>query len=313
MATEQCGSDPSQTPSTRQRKPDWLKVTLPKGEQFTQIKGLVKTHQLATVCEEARCPNMGECWTGGTATLMLMGDTCTRGCQFCSVKSGNPNGWLDREEPYKVLDTVKTLNLRYVVLTSVDRDDLPDAGADHYARTVEVLKEAMPHLLVETLIPDFSGRHECLDRLMRSNPDVIAQNIETVERLTHPVRDRRAGYLKTLEVLAYIKATRPDIITKSSIMLGLGETDDEVRQCMRDLRAYNVDVVTLGQYLQPTVKHLPVQRYVTPEAFKVLEGEALAMGFKYCASGPLVRSSYKAGEFFIEAMVKQNREERQTI
>lgn len=288
-------------------KPDWLKVRPPGGPQYNQIKSISRTLGLATVCEEAKCPNIGECWAGGTATYMLMGDTCTRGCRFCAVKTGNPKGWLDLEEPQKIADTVKRFGLKYVVLTSVDRDDLPDGGADHFAQTVERLKEAVPTIIVETLIPDFQGQPEPLARLMASNPDVIAQNIETVERLTHVVRDRRAGYQQTLTLLQNVKAARPDIYTKSSIMLGLGETDEEVTQCMADLRAHGVDILTLGQYLQPTPKHLPVKRFVTPEAFQAWEALALEMGFLYCASGPLVRSSYKAGEFFIQGMIQKRR------
>jgi lipoyl synthase len=240
---------------------------------------------------------------------MLMGDTCTRGCRFCSVKTGNPQGWLDHEEPQKITDTVQKFGLKYVVLTSVDRDDLPDGGADHFAKTVENLKQTLPKLIVETLIPDFQGKQEPLERLMSANPDVIAQNIETVKRLTYPVRDRRAGYEQTMTLLQRIKVARPDIFTKSSIMLGLGETDQEVIECMSDLRAHGVDILTLGQYLQPTAKHLPVERFVAPEAFKAWETLALEMGFVYCASGPLVRSSYKAGEFFIQEVIEKRRED----
>lgn len=289
------------------RKPDWLKIRPPGGPVYNSIKAISKDLKLATVCEEAKCPNIGECWAGGTATFMLMGDTCTRGCKFCAVKTGNPQGWLDVEEPQKITETVQQFQLKYVVLTSVDRDDLPDGGADHFAQTVESLKHAMPDLLVETLIPDFKGQTGPLQRLMASNPDVIAQNIETVDRLTHPVRDPRAGYQQTLTLLQRVKADRPDIFTKSSIMLGLGETDDEVIACMQDLRAHGVDVLTLGQYLQPTQKHLPVDRFVSPEAFVAWEQRAMEMGFLYCASGPLVRSSYKAGEFFIQGIVEKRR------
>lgn len=301
----------SATVSKRLPKPDWLKVQLPAGATYTHLKDLVNTHQLSTVCQEAKCPNIGECWAGGTATLMLMGDTCTRACKFCAVKTGNPKGWLDAEEPQKVLHTVETLNLHYVVLTSVDRDDLPDGGADHFAQTVETLKKARPQLLVETLIPDFKGERAPLERLMASSPDVIAQNIETVRRLTHPVRDPRAGYEQTLTLLKTIKQQRPDIFTKSSIMLGLGETDEEVLECMADLRDAEVDILTLGQYLQPTRQHLPVDRFVSPEAFQDLERAALDLGFLYCAAGPLVRSSYKAGEFFIKGVIETRRQAAQ--
>ncbi|MCA9807238.1 MAG: lipoyl synthase [Cyanobacteria bacterium HKST-UBA06] len=290
------------------RKPDWLKIALPKGGTFASVKSLVTSQQLATVCQEARCPNIGECWAGGTATLMLMGDTCTRACKFCHINTGNPKGWLDDEEPAKVLHTVKTMGLRYVVLTSVDRDDLPDGGADHFARTVATLKTHLPDLMVETLIPDFSGRQDPLRHLMASHPDVVAQNIETVRRLTHPVRDPRAGYEQTLGVLRQVKAERPDIYTKSSLMLGLGETDDEVLDTLKDLRAVGTDIVTLGQYLQPSKKQLPVQRYVTPDAFRQWETVALDLGFMTCAAGPLVRSSYKAAEQFLLGLKRQRAE-----
>lgn len=295
--------------TTRLPKPEWLKIRPPSGPTYNQIKSIARDLNLATVCEEAKCPNIGECWAGGTATFMLMGDTCTRACKFCAVKTGNPKGWLDPDEPQKITDTVQRFDLKYVVLTSVDRDDLPDGGAEHFAQTVESLKAAMPTLTVETLIPDFQGQTEPLQRLMAANPDVIAQNIETVERLTHPVRDPRAGYRQTLTLLKHVKAERPDIFTKSSIMLGLGETDAEIRTCMADLRAHEVDILTLGQYLQPTAKHLPVDRFVTPEAFKAWEDVALEMGFLYCASGPLVRSSYKAGEFFIQGVIEKRRKQ----
>lgn len=270
-----------------------------------------KTLGLATVCEEARCPNIAECWAGGTATFMVMGEVCTRGCRFCAVKTGNPNGWLDHDEPAKLADVVREAAWDYVVLTSVDRDDLPDGGASHFARCVSAIREARPGIVIEVLIPDFQGEETPLRTLLQSHPDVVAQNIETVERLTHPVRDRRAGYQQTLTLLQRVKRWMPEKFTKSSIMLGLGETDAEVRQCMADLRAHGVDILTLGQYLQPTHKHLPVARFVSPEAFKewqrVAEEE---YGFLYCASGPLVRSSYRAGEFFIQGIIESQREQR---
>jgi len=295
------------------KKPEWLKIRPPSGAVYNEVKSLARQMGLATVCEEAKCPNIAECWAVGTATYMLMGDTCTRACKFCAVKTGNPKGWLDPEEPQKVTDTVKRFGLKYVVLTSVNRDDLPDGGADHFARTVESLKAEIPGIMVETLIPDFRGNQSALNRLMASNPDVIAQNIETVERLTYPVRDPRAGYQQTLTVLASIKRHRPDIFTKSSLMLGLGETDDEIKTCIADLRAHGVDILTLGQYLQPTQQHLPVEEFVTPDAFSAWEVQALNMGFLYCASGPLVRSSYKAAEFFIQGVVEKRRKETETV
>lgn len=240
---------------------------------------------------------------------MLMGDVCTRGCRFCAVKTGNPNGWLDHDEPAKLADVIAKAGWEYVVLTSVDRDDLPDGGAAHFARCVSAIKVACPDITVEVLIPDFQGEEGPLRTLLSSKPEVVAQNIETVARLTHVVRDRRAGYQQTLTLLERVKAWGSDIFTKSSIMLGLGETDEEIRQCMADLRAHGVDILTLGQYLQPTHKHLPVERFVSPEAFKewgrIAEEE---FGFLYCASGPLVRSSYRAGEFFIRGIIQGKKE-----
>jgi lipoic acid synthetase len=289
----------------RHRKPDWLRVTLPGGEQYKQLKNTSRSLGLATVCEEARCPNIGECWAGGTATFMLMGEVCTRSCRFCNVSTGNPNGWLDHEEPQKVAQTIQNAGWEYVVLTSVDRDDLPDQGADHFARTVEAIRQLTPDVLVEVLIPDFSGNKGHLQRLVDSQPHVIAHNVETVQRLTPTVRDRRATYNQSLDVLANIKAMSPTTYTKSSLMLGLGETDDEIRTAMADMRAVGVDILTLGQYLQPSPKHLKVQSYVTPEAFQ--EWQQIAekeMGFVYCASGPLVRSSYRAGEFFMTRLLR---------
>ncbi len=287
------------------RKPEWLKIRPPAGERYFELKNISKTLGLATVCEEAKCPNISECWAGGTATFMVMGEVCTRGCRFCAVKTGNPNSWLDHEEPQKLANVISKANWEYVVLTSVDRDDLPDGGAAHFAACVSAIKAACPTIIVEVLIPDFQGQEDPLKTLLASRPDVVAQNIETVERLTHPVRDRRAGYQQTLTLLQRVKTWEPDIFTKSSIMLGLGETDEEVRACIADLRAHGVDILTLGQYLQPTHKHLPVERFVTPEQFKewqqVAEEE---FGFLYCASGPLVRSSYRAGEFFMKGAVE---------
>lgn len=298
----------------RARKPEWLKVRIPAGENYHRLKDISKSLGLATVCEEAKCPNIGECWSGGTATFMVMGEVCTRGCRFCAVKTGNPNGWLDHDEPHKLAETIRAAGWDYVVLTSVDRDDLPDGGASHFARCVSAIKEARPEIIAEVLIPDFQGRQEPLETLLASNPDVVAQNIETVERLTHPVRDRRAGYGQTMTLLKTVKELRPEIYTKSSIMLGLGETETEVYQCMKDLRAQGVDILTLGQYLQPTPKHLPVMEYVTPEKFK--EWREIAendLGFLYCASGPLVRSSYRAGEFFIKGIIEKQRQSKESI
>jgi lipoic acid synthetase len=239
---------------------------------------------------------------------MLMGEVCTRGCRFCAVSTGNPNGWLDHEEPEKLARTIQAAGWEYVVLTSVDRDDLPDGGAAHFAKAIRMIREANPGIIIEVLIPDFQGRPEPLQEIIDAAPEVIAQNVETVERLTHVVRDRRAGYRQTLDLLARVKAQAPERFTKSSIMLGLGETDEEIHQCMADLRASGVDILTLGQYLQPTPKHLAVKEFVTPQRFQ--EWQEIAekeMGFLYCASGPLVRSSYRAGEFFMKGVIQKQR------
>lgn len=294
-------------PIEPQRKPDWLKIRPPAGPNYLDLKQLVKGLGLHTVCEEAHCPNIGECWGGGTATLMLMGDVCTRGCRFCHVKTGNPRGVLDTEEPRKVGEAIAKLGLTYVVLTSVDRDDLPDGGADHFARTVESLHEHCPETFVEVLIPDFQGDVAALTRLAQARPDVVAHNLETVERLTPRVRDRRATYAQSLRVLSQLKEIDARLYTKSSLMLGLGETAEEVSTAMRDLRAAGCDVLTLGQYLRPSPRHLPVVEFVTPQAFEKFRVEAEELGFLYVASGPLVRSSYKAGEMFMEGHLRATR------
>lgn len=279
-------------------KPKWLRVVNTTTPQYTKVKAQVKAHRLATVCEEAKCPNIAECWSHGTATIMLMGAICTRACRFCAVDTGNPKGWLDREEPENTARTVSLMNLDYVVLTSVNRDDLPDGGAQHYANAVAAIKQRCPKIKVEALTPDFQGVQKDIATLLDSGVDVFAQNVETVERLTHPVRDNRAGYHQTIDVLAYAKNYRPDVLTKTSLMLGLGETDDEIIQTMDDLRVAKVDILTLGQYLQPTKNHLPVMRYVTPEAFANFREIGLKKGFFEVASGPMVRSSYRADRVF---------------
>lgn len=279
-------------------KPAWLRISNNLSPAYLAVKKEVETHQLATVCQEAKCPNMAECWSHGTATIMLMGKVCTRACRFCSVDTGNPNGWLDLEEPQKTAQTVAIMNLDYVVLTSVDRDDLPDGGAAHYAAAIRAIRESTPHTKIEALTPDFQGDKTSIETLLDSGLDVFAQNVETVERLTHPVRDNRAGYHQTLQVLKYAKEYSPNILTKTSLMLGLGETWDELLQTMDDLRACNVDILTLGQYLQPTKNHLPVQRYLPPEEFTKLREIGLEKGFFEVASGPLVRSSYRADRVF---------------
>jgi lipoic acid synthetase len=276
------------------RKPSWLRAPMPAGAKFDAVKRNVREHRLATVCEEAKCPNIGECWNAGTATIMLMGAVCTRACRFCSVDTGNPRGWLDAEEPANTARTVELMGLKYVVLTSVNRDDLPDGGAAHYAAAVRAIKERTPHVAVEALTPDFQGVLADVETVVASGLEVFAQNVETVERLTHPVRDPRAGYAQTLAVLAHAKRFRPSVLTKTSLMLGLGETDDEIERCMRDLREARVDILTLGQYLRPTVNHLAVERFVTPDEFRAYRERALELGFLECVSGPLVRSSYRA-------------------
>jgi lipoyl synthase len=279
-------------------KPEWLRIVNQTTPQYAHVKAQVKEHRLSTVCEEAKCPNIGECWSHGTATIMLMGSVCTRACRFCAVDTGNPHGWLDSSEPENTARTVALMNLDYVVLTSVNRDDLPDGGAKHYADAIRAIKARMPKTKVEALTPDFQGVEKDIAVLLDSGVDVFAQNVETVERLTHPVRDNRAGFWQTLNVLAFAKRYRPDVLTKTSLMLGLGETDDEIIKTMDDLRAHQVDILTLGQYLQPTKHHLPIERYVTPETFAYLREVGLQKGFFEVASGPLVRSSYRADRVF---------------
>ena len=290
-----------------ERKPEWLRVRPPAGENYVELKQLFRSLGLHTVCEEAHCPNVWECWGGGTATIMLMGDVCTRGCRFCAVASGNPHGVLDGDEPRKVAMALAEMGLTYVVLTSVDRDDVPDGGASHFARTIREIKARNPGLLVEALIPDFQGDLEAVREVVESGVDVLDHNIETVERLQPTVRDRRAGYGQSLRVLAGAKPMRPDLYTKSSIMVGLGEEEHEVVATMRDLRAASVDILTLGQYLRPSSWHLPVSRYVPPEVFDRYREVGESLGFLYVASGPLVRSSYRAGDFFMENVIRQRR------
>lgn len=292
-------------------KPNWLKVRAPSGENYARIKEMLGGLKLATVCQEAKCPNMGECWSGGTATFMLMGEVCTRGCKFCHVKTGNPKGVLDPLEPEKVAYSIAQMGLEYVVITSVDRDDLPDQGAQHFARTIRTIRKLAPELIIEILTPDFRGNFDCIDTIVTARPDVFAHNIETVERLQKRVRDPRAGYAQSLSVLARIKERDASCYTKSSIMLGLGETDDEIQKTLEDLRAHGCDVVTFGQYLQPTPRHIPVEAYVTPEKFVEWRERSEAMGFLYVASGPMVRSSYRAGEFFMKGVVERRRTEQE--
>jgi lipoic acid synthetase len=281
-------------PEPSDRKPPWLRVRIPSGGKYAEVSGTVHRHRLSTVCEESHCPNIGECWNAGTATIMLMGSVCTRACRFCSVDTGNPNGWLDPDEPANAAESVRLMGLKYVVITSVARDDLVDGGAGHYAASIRAIRRVNPATGVEALTPDFSGSEAAIESVVTAGLDVFAQNLETVERLTHPVRDPRAGYQQTLDVLAAGKRLTTDILTKSSLMLGLGETDQEIEQAMDDLRTHDVDVLTLGQYLRPTVNHLPVVRWVHPEEFERYREVGLQKGFREVASGPLVRSSYRA-------------------
>jgi lipoic acid synthetase len=280
------------------RKPPWLRVGIGGGKRYQQVRETVNTHKLATVCEESHCPNIGECWNHGTATIMLMGATCTRACKFCAVDTGNPGGWLDLEEPANAAKSVQLMGLGYVVLTSVDRDDLDDGGAQHYANCIQAIKRDNPNTAVEALTPDFSGNRKDVAVVANSGLEVFAQNLETVERLTHVVRDPRAGYQQTLDVLAYAKQSNAKVLTKSSLMLGIGETDEEIETALQDLFKHNVDIVTLGQYMRPTKNHLPVDRWVTPEQFEQFREYGLSLGFMEVASGPLVRSSYRADKVF---------------
>lgn len=275
-------------------KPAWLRARAPAGAGFNAVQAIVREQRLSTVCEEAKCPNIGECWNAGTGTILLMGAVCTRACQFCAVDTGNPKGWLDREEPRNVARSVALMKLRYVVLTSVNRDDLPDGGAGHYAACIRAIKEGNAATAVEALTPDFQGKLHDVHTVVDSGLDVFAQNVETVRRLTHPVRDPRAGYEQTLRVLEYAKRHRARVLTKTSVMLGLGESEAEIGETLDDLRAAGVDIVTLGQYLRPTANHLPVERFVTPGEFDTYRQWALARGFLECVAGPLVRSSYRA-------------------
>ncbi|WP_242341470.1 MULTISPECIES: lipoyl synthase [unclassified Anaeromyxobacter] len=284
------------------RKPGWLRVNVPGGERYQKVRETVKGLELHTVCEEAHCPNVAECWGGGTATVMLMGDVCTRGCRFCNVKTAAQPPPLDADEPRHLAEAIAKLGLDYIVVTSVDRDDLPDGGAGHFADAIRRLK-AIPRLLVEVLTPDFRGDAAAVRAVGEAAPDVFANNLETVRRLTPVVRDLKAGYDQTLGVLAQMKREFPRIVTKSSIMVGLGETEDELVQAMKDLRASGVEILTLGQYLRPSAWHLPVVEFVTPEKFAAWREAGLALGFRYVASGPLVRSSYRAAELFLRGEI----------
>ena len=288
------------------RKPSWLRVGVPGGDRYAKVRETLRGLSLHTVCQEARCPNVAECWGGGTATVMLMGDTCTRGCRFCHVRTAARPPPLDPDEPRSVAEAVRALGLDYVVVTSVDRDDLADGGAGHFAETIVRLK-GIPGLLVEVLTPDFQGDPEAVRAIGRAGPDVFANNLETVRRLTPAVRDARAGYDQTLAVLAAMKREFPGVVAKSSIMVGLGEGEAEVEEAMADLRSAGVEILTLGQYLRPSAWHLPVVEFVTPERFRSYEEAGRRHGFRYVASGPLVRSSYRAGELFLRGVIEERR------
>ena len=277
-----------------ERKPTWLRVKSQNSPKFRELKNIVSEKKLHTVCEEAMCPNIQECWSHGTATFMLLGSVCTRACKFCAVDTGNPKGSLDKDEPLKVATSISHMNLKYAVLTSVNRDDLKDGGAEHFSDTVKAIKEKAPQVLVEALVPDFLGNKLSIETLLNSKLEVFAQNLETVKRLTKKVRDPRAGYHQTLDVLSYAKEYSPSVITKSSLMLGLGETEQEITSSFLDLRNAGVDVLTLGQYMRPTINHLPVEKWYSPEEFKYFERLANEVGFLEVASGPMVRSSYRA-------------------
>jgi lipoic acid synthetase len=278
------------------KKPNWLKIEVPSGKAYKDVFNLLKKYNLSTVCQEAHCPNIAECWHKKNATIMILGRVCTRTCRFCAVETGNPKGLIDTKEPANVAEVVKILGLKYVVITSVDRDDLPDFGSGHYAQTINLIKEKNPHTKVEALIPDFSAEDTHLKKIVQAKPNVIGHNVETTESLTPRIRDRRCGYEKSLVVLKKIKKMNSSTHTKSGFMIGFGEKKDEISQTLKDLTDSNVDIVTIGQYLQPTKKHHPVQKYYTPEEFDEFKKIGEDLGIKYVISGPLVRSSYHASE-----------------
>uniref|UniRef100_A0A6I8RIF7 Lipoyl synthase, mitochondrial n=1 Tax=Xenopus tropicalis TaxID=8364 RepID=A0A6I8RIF7_XENTR len=296
----------------RLRLPPWVRTEIPMGKNYNKLKNTLRNLNLHTVCEEARCPNIGECWGGGeygtaTATIMLMGDTCTRGCRFCSVKTARNPPPLDPDEPFNTAKAIADWGLDYVVLTSVDRDDISDGGAEHIAKTVSLLKERNQTILIECLTPDFRGNLKAVETVAGSGLDVYAHNVETVPALQRHVRDPRANFDQSVNVLKHAKNVRPELISKTSIMLGLGETDEQIYSTMKALREAGVDCLTLGQYMQPTKRHLKVEEYITPEKFKYWEKVGNELGFLYTASGPLVRSSYKAGEFFLKNLIERRK------
>ena len=286
------------------KKPDWFKVPMPSGENFISLKNRVKKLNLSSVCEESKCPNIGECWNHKTATLMVMGNVCTRACKFCAVDTGNQNGWLDEDEPKNIADTIAFMSLEYVVLTSVDRDDLSDGGSSHIASCVDASKTLSPDVIIEVLSPDFQGNIDHLDILLSSGLDVFSQNIETVERLTSSVRDPRAGYDQTLRMLSH--SSEKGFVTKSGMMLGHGEQKHEVIQTMKDLCNSGVKILTLGQYLRPTKHHLPVKKYIHPDEFKEYSVIGSEIGIEEVVAGPLIRSSYRADRSFINLEEKKH-------
>ncbi len=293
-----------QSTGPARRKPEWLKIRPPGGGHYTVLKQRARRLKLATVCEEAQCPNISECWGGGTATFMLMGDTCTRGCRFCAINTAKRPPALDTEEPAAIAEAVQEMGLSYVVLTSVNRDELEDGGAGHLRTCLDAIHATTPEVLIEILIPDFEGKQFAIQKIVEAPIAVLAHNVETVRRLTSSVRDPRADYQQSLDVLAYSKTRRPDLLTKTSLMVGLGETEEEVIACMHDLRAVDCNIVTFGQYLQPSSKHLSVVEFVHPKTFDRYAAIARGLGFEYVASGPLVRSSYRAGELYVERKLR---------
>ncbi|MDP7260609.1 MAG: lipoyl synthase [archaeon] len=285
------------------KKPDWFKIKLPTSRRFSKTQAIVKNSGVSTVCEEASCPNISECWTQGTATFMIMGDTCTRACRFCDIKTGIPKKPPDSEEPEKLAEAIENFGVEYVVITSVNRDELPDGGSEHFAKCIRAIQKQCPDTLIEVLTPDFFSNEKQIKNVVKAKPDVYAHNIEVVKELQSKIRDPRASYEKSLETLRAVKRIDSKMPTKSSIMVGVGESQEEVLTAMKDLRKANVNFLTIGQYLRPTERHYPVKEFVHPDIFKKYEEKGLRMGFEYVASGPLVRSSYKAGEYYIKNIV----------
>lgn len=296
------------------RKPSWLRSDIPAGENYVRLKNMIKERGLHTICEEGKCPNLAECWGGGTATFMLLGDVCTRGCRFCNVLTRKQGSAVDTQEPFKVAEAACAMELDYIVITSVDRDDLPDGGASHFATTIqEIHQQSQGRILIEVLTPDFRGNTSDIETVVCAKPTVFSHNVETVRDLTPKVRDPRCSFDQSLAVLRHVKTIDAAMITKSSLMLGLGETRDEILAAMDDLREVGVDILTLGQYLQPTTKHVLVSEFVPPDRFDELAEEGRTRGFVFVAAGPLVRSSYRAGELFIKNFVQQRTQQKHTV